>query len=105
MTVENLRSMLGWCTQINIALDDISFNMVLTSDHISPGTGLGVTATRSLDGGTTWAATTGTVTEVTSGAGKYHFDASAADMNGAMVDFKFSAATADDSFVTIRTAA
>lgn len=85
----------------NTALNDIPFVMVLTSDHVTPATGLTVTATRSIDGGVTFDATTGTVTEATNGA--YHFDASAADMNGAIITFKFSAATADDTFVSIRT--
>ena len=87
--------------ETNTALSDIPFLMVLSSDHVSPATGLTVTATRSIDGGTTFAATTGTVTEAANGA--YHFDASAADMNGAIVTFKFSAATADDTFISIRT--
>ncbi len=85
----------------NTALNDIPFVMVLTTDHVSPATGLTVIATRSIDGGTTFSATTGTVTEAA--VGMYHFDASAADMNGALLTFKFSAATADDTFVTIRT--
>ena len=91
--------------QINTALNNIPFVMVLSSDHISPATGKTVTVTRSLDGGVTWDATTGTVTEMTSGAGMYHFDADAADVNGAAVDLKFSAPDSDDSFVSIRTAA
>ena len=85
----------------NTGFNDIPFLMVLSTDHVSAATGLTVTATRSIDGGITYAATTGTVTEAESGT--YHFDASAADMNGAIVTFKFSAATADDTFVTIRT--
>ena len=85
----------------NIGLNDIPFLMVLSSDHVTPATGLTVTATRSIDGGVTFDATTGTVAEAASG--KYDFDASAADMNGAIVTFKFSSATADDTFVSIRT--
>ena len=85
----------------NTALSDIPFLMVLSSDGVTPATGLTVTATRSIDGGTTFSATTGTVTEATNGY--YHFDASAADMNGALVTFKFSAATANDTGVSIRT--
>ena len=87
--------------KINTALDDIPFVMVLSSDHVSPATGLTVIATRSINGGTSFSATTGTVTEATDGV--YHFDASAADMNGALVTFKFTSATADDTFVSIRT--
>ena len=87
--------------QKNVALDNIPFEMVLSSDHTTAATGLTVIATRSIDGGTTYSATTGTVTEAESGT--YHFDASAADMNGDIVTFKFSVATADDTKVSIRT--
>lgn len=85
----------------NTALSDIPFVMVLTTNHVSPATGLTPVATRSIDGGTSFSATTGTVTEIANGA--YSFDASAADMNGAMIIFKFAVATADDTFVAIRT--
>lgn len=85
----------------NTALPNIPFMMVAASDHVSPTAGLTVTATKSLDGGATFGATTGTVTEI--GSGAYSFDASAADMNGTMVIFKFSAATADDTFLSIKT--
>ncbi len=87
--------------QINVALSDIPVVMVLSTDHVSPATGLSPVATKSIDGGTTFTATTGTVTEIANGA--YSFDASIADMNGAMMLFKFSVATADDTFVAIRT--
>ncbi len=87
--------------QINVALNDIPVVMVLSSDHVSPATGKTVTATKSIDGGTSFSATTGTVTEIANGA--YSFDASAADVNGAMMLFKFSAADSDDSFTAIRT--
>ena len=87
--------------KINTALDDIPFVMVLSSDHVTPATGLVPVATRSIDGGTSFSATTGTVAEAASGL--YHFDASAADMNGALITFKFAVATADDTFVSIRT--
>ncbi len=85
----------------NVAMDDIGFVMVLTTDHVSPAPGLSPVATKSIDGGTTFTATTGTVTEIANGA--YSFDASAADMNGTIILFKFSVATADDTFVLIRT--
>lgn len=92
---------LAFLPKKNTALNDIPAVMVLSSNHVSPATGLTVIATRALDGATTFSATTGTVTEATDGV--YHFDASAADMNGDIVTFKFSVATADDTFVTIRT--
>jgi len=86
---------------INIALNDIPFLMVDGTDFATPETGLTPTATRSLDGGTTFVATTGTVTEAANGI--YHFDASAADMNGKSIIFKFSDTGAADAFVVIRT--
>ena len=87
--------------EINVALADIPFFVVLAADHFSPGTGITVVATRSLDGGVTFDATTGTVTEAANGV--FHFDASAADMNGASIVFKFSEGTIDDTFVFIQT--
>lgn len=87
--------------KINTALSDIPFVMVLSTDHVSPATGLTPVATRSIDGGTTFSATTGSVAEAANGL--YHFDASAADMDGAIVTFKFSVATADDTLISIRT--
>ena len=85
----------------NTARNDIPFVMVLSTDHVSPAIGLSPVATKSLDGGTTFTATTGTVTEIANGA--YSFDASAEDMNGDMIIFKFSVATADHTFIGIRT--
>lgn len=85
--------------QTNIALDDLYFKMVDETDHITPEPSLTPVATKSLDGGTSFVATTGTVTEIALGV--YKFDASAADVNGATVMFKFSATGADDAFLII----
>ncbi len=85
----------------NTAYPDISFLMVDETDFTTPETGLTVTATRSIDGGTSFSATTGTVAEAASGI--YHFDASAADMNGKIITFKFSATGAMDTFVVLTT--
>lgn len=82
----------------NVAQPDIPLLMVLASDHVTPAVGLTVTATRSLDGGT-WAAVSGTIAEV--GNGAYSFDATAADKNGTICQYRFVAATADDRFLTI----
>lgn len=86
--------------QKNVALDDIEFLMVASADHVAPLTGLSPVATRSIDGGA-FAATTGSVAEV--GNGIYQFDASMADMNGDIITFRFAVATADDTFLTIKT--
>ncbi len=85
----------------NVALNDIPFDMVLSSDHSTAAIGKTVTVTRSIDGDSTFDATTGTFTEAENGL--YHFDASAEDMNGALVTFKFSAPDSDDTKVSIRT--
>ena len=85
---------------INTALNNIEFLMVLSSDDVSPGTGLTVTGTRSIDGGA-FAAVTGAIAEVANGI--YQFDAAAGDMNGTIITFRFAAATANDTFITIKT--
>lgn len=86
--------------QTNTAFSDIEFLMVLTSDHVSPATGLTVTGERSIDAGV-FAGVAGTITEVSDGI--YQFDALAADLNGSIITFRFSSATADDTFLTIKT--
>jgi hypothetical protein len=85
----------------NAAFSNIVFLMVNSTDHVTPETGLTVTATRSIDGGA-FAAGTGTgPAEI--GNGIYQYDASQADMNGDVVMFRFSASGADDRFVFIKT--
>jgi hypothetical protein len=74
--------------------------MVLTSDHVTPATGLTVTGQRSVDGGA-FATVTGTIAEVSNGI--YQFDAVAADTNGDFITWRFSSATADDTFVSFKT--
>ena len=84
----------------NRPYSDISFPMFLVSNG-DPAPGLtGFTVTRSIDGGAHGAAG-GTVSEI--GAGEYSYDAVAADMNGKKITFRFQAATADDTFYTVRT--
>ena len=68
----------------NVALPNIPVYMVDTAG--SPVTGLTLTVTRSIDGGA-FGAATGTAAEIS--AGCYQFDASAADMNGGVIIFKF----------------
>jgi hypothetical protein len=84
----------------NVALAGFPFFMVLTSDHVTGGTGLSVTAERSIDGGA-FGATTNSVVEIASGV--YTLDMSAADLNGDTICFKFTAATADARIITIVT--
>ena len=84
----------------NQAFSNLPFLMVLTSDHVTPATGLTVTGQRSIDGGA-FASVAGTIAEISNGM--YQFDAAAADMNGDSISFRFSAATADDRFITVYT--
>lgn len=86
--------------KINQAFSDIPFLMVLSSDGQTPATGLTVTGERSLDGGS-YVGVAGAIAEISDGY--YQFDASAADMNGATIIFRFSSATALDTGVTIKT--
>lgn len=84
----------------NTALANFMFKMVLTSDHVSNGTGLTVTAQRSIDGGA-FAACTNAPVEIS--AGWYRIDLSAADLNGDVIALKFTAATADQTDMLIVT--
>lgn len=86
----------------NAAFSNFEFLMVLTSDHVSPATGLTVTGERSIDGGA-FASVSGAIAEVSNGI--YQFDALAADTNGDVITWRFSSATADDAFVTFKTIA
>lgn len=85
--------------QQNVAFSDITFEMYDSTTH-NPASGLTVTGTRSLDGGA-YGAVTGTIAEIASGT--YQLDASQADMNGAMIVFRFASATADETFVHVKT--
>ncbi len=90
----------------NVALSNIPFIFVAASDHVTPVTGAtGVTGERSIDGGA-YVGVSGTIAEISDGS--YQFDALAADMNGGIITFKFSATggtpgAADDTFVSIVT--
>lgn len=84
----------------NVALANLPVNMVLTSDHVSAATGLTLGITRSIDGGA-FGAGTGTAAEIANGA--YQYDASAADMNGDMIIFRFTGTAADDRFIIVKT--
>ncbi len=84
----------------NAAHNDIEFLMVSASDHFSPRTGLTVSGTRSIDGGA-FASVDGTIAEVANGI--YQFDALAADLNGDVITFRFTATTADDRYIMVKT--
>ena len=86
--------------QINTAFNNIEFLMVDDDDHVTPKTGLTVSGHKSLNGGA-FAVVAGTIAEVANGI--YQFDALDADMNGAIVTFRFSATDADDTFITFKT--
>lgn len=90
----------------NVAFSNIPFIFVAASDHVTPVTSAtGSAVTRSIDGGA-FGAGTGTIAEV--GNGSYQYDASAADMNGGIIQFRFTATggtpgAPDDVFLTIVT--
>lgn len=86
----------------NVALSNFPFKMVLSSDHVTPATGLTVTAQRRIDNGAFANCTnSGAITEVASGW--YSIDLSASDLNGNTIALKFTAATADQLDVTVVT--
>lgn len=90
----------------NATFNNIPVLFVSSSDHVTPVTGAtGTAVTRSIDGAA-FAAGTGTFAEVANGM--YQYDASAADMNGGVIVFRFTAtggtpAAPDDTFVPIVT--
>lgn len=91
----------------NAAFNNLEFLFVSSTDHATPVTGAGTMAvTRSIDGGAFGAGTGTGPAEV--GNGIYQYDASAADMNGGIITFRFTAVTGtpaapDDRFVTLVT--
>lgn len=86
--------------QKNTALSNFEFVMCSSSDHISPATGLTVTAQRSIDGGA-FAACANSVTEV--GSGVYKINLAGADLNGTVITLKFTATGADATLITVKT--
>lgn len=86
----------------NAAFNDFEFPMVLTSDHYTAATGVTVTGERSIDGGA-FASVSGTIAEI--GSGVYQCDLLAADTNGDVITYKFSAALCDDTIITVLTRA
>lgn len=85
----------------NTALANFMFLMVDSTDHITPKTGLTITATRSIDGAA-FAACANAAAEVANGF--YKINLANTDMNGDVIALKFTGgATADDRLLTIIT--
>lgn len=84
----------------NQAFSAFEFEMVLSSDHVSPATGKTVTVQRSIDGGA-YGNSTNAAAEV--GSGTYKVDLSAADLNGNMITLKMTAAGCDTTKIGIVT--
>lgn len=84
----------------NTALNNFEFLMVDSGDHVTPKTGLTITAQRSIDGGA-FASATNAAAEV--GNGIYKINLSAADLNGDVVTLKFTASGADPTYLTLIT--
>ncbi len=84
----------------NIALNNFEFLMIDAVDHITPKTGLTVTAERSIDGGA-FAACANAPSEI--GNGIYKINLAAGDLNGDVITFKFTGTGADQTTLTILT--
>ena len=82
----------------NIALSNFMFLMMDSTDHITPKTGLTITEEISKDGGA-FAPMTNTFAEVS--GGMYKIDITQAERNVDIATLKFTAAGADDRFITI----
>lgn len=87
----------------NTLLTNFQFEMISSTDHMTPKTGLGtgITAQRVIDSGS-FSACANTPTEIANGM--YSLDLSADDLNGNVITFMFSATGADTRFITIKTA-
>lgn len=84
----------------NAALNNFQFLMVDEADNKTGKTGLTITATRAIDGGA-FASCANAAAEV--GYGVYRINLAAADLNGDIITFKFSAEGANDRMVTVKT--
>jgi hypothetical protein len=100
--------LIGWDNQAaipgalkkNTALSNFEFMMTDSTNHL-PATGKTVTCTRSIDGGTFAAGTLANVAEVSNGM--YRVDFLAADLNGNVITLRATAASSDDTFITMTT--
>ena len=84
----------------NTALNNFEFAMIDSVSHITFKTGLTITAQRSIDGGA-FASCSNAASEV--GNGVYKIDLSAADLNGNVITFLFTATGADARLITLVT--
>lgn len=84
----------------NVALSNFEWLMVDSTDHITPKTGLTVTAQISKDGGA-FANSTNSAAEIS--AGVYKIDWTQTEMNADIVCFKFTATGADQTTIVIKT--
>jgi hypothetical protein len=84
----------------NAALSNFMFLMVDSTDHVTPKTGLTVTATRSIDGAA-FGACANSASELSNGV--YKIDLAAADLNGDVITLRFTASGADDRLITVKT--
>jgi hypothetical protein len=84
----------------NVGLNNFTFLMVDSSDHVTAKTGLTVTAQRSIDGGAL-ASCANAVVEVSNGL--YKINLAASDLNGDVIVLRFTATGADARLFTIVT--
>lgn len=84
----------------NIAFNNFEFKMVQSTDHLSPATGLTITAQRSIDNGA-FSSCSNSPVEV--GNGIYSINLSASDLNGLVITLHFTATGADTNDITIIT--
>lgn len=84
----------------NAALPNFTFLMRLAADHITPAAGIAITSTRRIDAGA-FAPCANAAAEV--GGGVYSIDLDATDLNGDVVTFSFASATADTTWLTVKT--
>lgn len=86
----------------NTALANFEFMLVDSTDHVTPKTGVTVTATRSIDGAA-FGACANAVTELSNGI--YKISLAATDLNGDVITLRFTGTAADDRLLTIITTA
>lgn len=86
--------------QKNTAFSNFEFFMTDALDHVTGLTGLTVAAYKSIDGAA-FALCTNVAVEVASGI--YSINLSAADLNGDFITFRFQAAGADTTFISVKT--
>lgn len=85
----------------NQALANFHFYMVLSSDHVSPATGLTITGERVQDSGS-WSGLNNAAVEV--GYGIYRVSLTASETNSDIISLRFTASGADPRYLTLLTA-